>query len=73
MKKFYRIPGDKVIAGVCAGIGDQYDIDANIIRVGLVFVCVATAIMPVVAAYIAAWFLLPEVDERERREIKEKK
>ncbi len=63
MKRLYRVESEKKIAGICAGIGDMYDIDPNLVRVALVFLGVATLIWPVVVAYIAGWVLLPEKGE----------
>jgi phage shock protein C len=60
MKRIYRLEEGKKIAGVCAGLGDLFNIDANIVRIALVFICVATAVAPAIIAYAAAWYLLPE-------------
>ena len=59
MKRIYRLEEGKKIAGVCAGLGDLFNMDANIVRIALVFICAATAIAPAVIAYAAAWYLLP--------------
>jgi phage shock protein C len=56
----YRSRNDRKIAGVCGGIGEMLDIDPNLIRLGVVFLCVVTAILPVTATYIAAWIIFPE-------------
>jgi phage shock protein PspC (stress-responsive transcriptional regulator) len=63
MKRIYRLESGKKIAGICAGIGDAYNIDPNIVRIALVFLTVATFIWPAVVAYIAGWVLLPEKHE----------
>ncbi|MDD5672978.1 MAG: PspC domain-containing protein [Chitinivibrionales bacterium] len=59
MKRIYRLEEGKKVAGICSGLGDLYSMDANIIRVAVVFLCVATGIAPTVIAYLAAWYLLP--------------
>jgi phage shock protein C len=59
MKKLYLSKTDKKIFGVCGGIGETYDIDPTLIRLGLVFLCIATAIIPVLITYIVAWAIIP--------------
>ena len=66
MKKLYRITKDKKIAGVCTGIADLINVDPNIVRIGTVFLCVATLVWPAIIAYVAAWILLPEFESSPR-------
>lgn len=58
---FRRSRDDRMLAGVCGGLGRALDVDAALIRVGLVLLTVfgvgAGAI-----AYLAAWILVPEED-----------
>lgn len=65
MKNLYRSVKDKKIAGICGGIGEIYQADPNVIRVGLVFVTLITHLVPVVVAYLVGWLLLPEGPEEE--------
>lgn len=60
MGKFYRSRTDQKIAGICGGLGEIYHVDANLIRIGLVFVALLTQIVPVVITYLVAWMILPE-------------
>ncbi len=62
MKKLYRVtdPEKKKIAGICAGIGEIYNFDPNIVRIAAVFLCVITQVFPLVIAYLAGWYLVPE-------------
>ena len=58
-KKLYRSKKDKVIAGVCSGIGEYAKVDSNIIRLLWVvgtFLLFGAGII----AYIIAWIILPE-------------
>lgn len=48
-----------MIAGICGGLGDMFFIDSTIIRLAMVFVGVATGILPMVAAYIVGWVIIP--------------
>jgi len=52
-----------MIAGVCAGIGDYFGIDANVVRI----VFAALTIFSVGAGalvYLVAWAVLPEEGEK---------
>ncbi len=62
MKKLYRSRNDRMIAGVCGGIADYFDIDSSLVRIGLVLlvVCGGTGIL----AYIIAGLIVPEEPER---------
>jgi phage shock protein C len=60
MKHIYLSKKQKKIFGVCGGIGETYDIDPNLVRLAVIFLCLATAIIPVVLTYLIAWVILPE-------------
>lgn len=60
MKRMYRSSQDYKIAGICGGIGEMMDIDPNLIRLGMVFLAMVTAVLPVMITYIAAWIIFPE-------------
>ncbi len=60
MRKLYISKKDRKIFGVCGGIGQTYDIDPTLVRLVVVFLCFATAIIPVVLTYLAAWIIVPE-------------
>jgi len=47
----------RVFGGVCGGLGDRFDIDANIVRV--VFVVLAALYGLGVVVYLAMWVLIP--------------
>ncbi len=60
MKKLYLSNTDKKIFGVCGGIGETYDIDPTLVRLGLVALCFATVILPLAATYLVAWIIIPD-------------
>jgi phage shock protein C len=60
MKKLYISKTDSKLFGVCGGIGETYDIDPTLVRLAIVFLFFATAIIPVVLTYLAAWIIVPE-------------
>ncbi len=59
MKRLHLSKTDKKIFGVCGGIGETYDVDPTLVRLIVVFLCLATAIIPVAATYIIAWLIMP--------------
>ena len=59
MKKLYLSKTDKKIFGVCGGIGKTFNIDPTIVRLLMVFFCIATGILPMLVTYIAAWAVVP--------------
>lgn len=56
-KKLYRSRTDRMIAGVCSGLGKYFEIDATLIR--LVFVVMAILGGHGVLAYIICLILIP--------------
>lgn len=57
-QKLYRSGSNKVIAGVCGGIAEYFNIDASIIR--LIVVLLAFAYGGGFIAYLIAWLVIPE-------------
>jgi phage shock protein PspC (stress-responsive transcriptional regulator) len=62
-KQLIRPREGRLIAGVCAGIGDYFGIDANVIRI--VFAALTIFSVGVGAlVYVVAWAVLPEEGEK---------
>ncbi len=49
---------DKKIAGVCAGLGDYFDLDPTIVRI--LFVVIFFAGGASLLAYLIMWIVMPE-------------
>jgi phage shock protein C len=62
MKRIYRSRADKKIFGICGGIGETYNIDPNVVRIVVVFLCFLTGLIPLIVTYVVARLLLPEAD-----------
>ncbi len=60
VRKLYRSSHDKMIAGICGGFAEMMSIDSTLIRLGVVFVGIVTAVLPLVIVYIIAWIIIPE-------------
>jgi phage shock protein C len=56
-KKFYRSKKDRVIAGVCGGIAEYFDIDPIIVR--LIALSLVLSAGGGIIAYIIAWIAVP--------------
>lgn len=59
MKKLYKIEQGKVIAGVCGGIGEYFNLDPNIIRLITVLLGVCSAGIGILIVYIVMACVLP--------------
>ncbi len=60
-KKLYRSRENRMIAGVCGGLGDYFDIDPTLIRLAAVFFSLWWG--GGVLLYLLAWFIIPEAPE----------
>lgn len=62
-KKLYRSKKKKMIAGVCGGLADYLDMDANLMRLLFVAIALLTALLPMAIFYIIAWIIVPIEEE----------
>ncbi len=60
MKKLYISKTNSKIFGVCGGIGEAYDIDPTLVRLIVVFFCLATGVAPLLLTYLAAGIIVPK-------------
>ena len=58
VKKIYRSQQDKIIAGVCGGIGEYFNIDPVWIRL-LAILLVLVDLVGIIL-YVAAWIIIPK-------------
>ncbi len=58
-KRLYRSQARKMLGGVCAGVGDYFDIDVTLIRLIFIAISLATAIVPMAIFYLIAWIIIP--------------
>ncbi len=72
MKKLYKSENNKVISGVFGGLGDYYNIDPTILRLGFIIVVIVSGILPGIIAYIIAIFIVPQKPKIHRMEHSEK-
>lgn len=58
MKKLHRSVNDKMVAGVCGGIGEYFDIDPTLVRLG--FVALSFLAGGGLLVYILAAIIIPK-------------
>jgi phage shock protein C len=59
-KKLYRSSKQRMIAGVCGGLAEYFDMDVNIMRLLFVAISLLSVLVPMVIFYIIAWIIIPE-------------
>lgn len=59
-KKLYKSSENNVFAGIMGGIGEYFDIDPVILRVGWLLLSSLTGFVPGIIAYIIAIFVVPK-------------
>lgn len=59
-KRLYRSRTDSMLAGVCGGIAEYFDLDPTLIRLAYVVLSVLSAAFPGVLVYIILWIVIPE-------------
>ena len=62
MKRLYRSRKDRMLGGVCAGLGEHIDVDPTVIRLVWAVVTVISIGFGLLV-YILAWILIPEAPD----------
>lgn len=57
MKRLYRSSQDKMLGGVCAGLGEYFGLDPTLIRLGTIIAVFGAGVG--LLAYLVAWVLIP--------------
>lgn len=60
-KQLIRPREGRMVAGVCAGLGDYFGVDANLVR--LIFALVSLFGGAGILVYLVAWLVVPEEGE----------
>lgn len=71
MRKLYRHTHEEkhVVSGVFSGIGDWLEVSPGIIRVGYVFLLIASGVIPAILLYFAAALLMKRNPEHLKSKI----
>jgi phage shock protein C len=59
MKQLTLSRSNKKIAGVCGGIGEYFDLDPTLVRLIVIVLALATAVIPMTIGYLLAWMVIP--------------
>lgn len=59
MKRLYKSNKNKFFAGIVGGLGEYFEVDPVLLRLGFVVALFFTGIFPGILAYIVAIFLVP--------------
>lgn len=62
MKRLY-LSEDKKLVGLCGGIGEYFEVDPSIVRLGWIVITILTGIIPGIMAYIIAAIIVPRKPE----------
>lgn len=63
MEKKLRKSGNKMVAGVCAGIAEYLDVDPTIIRVGYVLLSFGSCGFPGLLTYLMLCIIMPPEEQ----------
>ena len=64
-QKIYRNTENKLLGGVCSGLGDYYNIDPVIVR--LIFVAASFFKGIGIIAYLVLWLIFPDIKKQLKR------
>lgn len=59
MKRLYRSKTDRMIAGICGGMGEYWGVDPTLIRLGMVALVLLSG-GGMILAYIVGAIIIPE-------------
>ncbi len=59
MKRLYRSNKEKMLAGICGGFAEYWDIDPTMVRLIVAFLAIVTGIVPAVLVYILGMIIIP--------------
>ena len=61
-KRLTRSRRHKMIAGVCGGLAEYFELDPTVVRVAYVLISIVSVAFPGILAYIVLMFVMPPPD-----------
>lgn len=58
--RLYRSRHDRVFSGVCGGLGERFDVDPALVRLGWIVVGILTGVFPLLVIYVLMAIVVPE-------------
>lgn len=62
-KRLYKSNTNKVVCGLIGGLGEYFDIDPVILRLGWILIVVFTGFVPGIIAYIIGAMIVPNKED----------
>ena len=62
-RRLTRSSKHKIIAGVCGGLAEYFDLDPTVVRVAYVLISIISVAFPGILAYIILMFVMPPPPE----------
>lgn len=59
-RRLSRSRNNRIVAGVCAGLADYFDLDPTLVRAGYVVLSILSAAFPGLFIYLVLWLVMPE-------------
>ncbi len=59
-KRLYRSKSESMIAGVCGGMAEYFDLDPTLVRIGFITLSVLSAAFPGILVYLILWAVVPD-------------
>lgn len=72
-KKLYKSDSNKVLFGVIGGVGEYFDIDPTILRLGYIVIAFMSGFFPALIGYFIAAIIVPKKVHHVHHEHSEKK
>ena len=63
-RRLTRSAQHKMIAGVCGGLAEYFDLDVTLVRVAYVLISILSVAFPGILAYIILMFVMPPPDSQ---------
>jgi phage shock protein C len=60
VKRIYRSRTDRMVSGVCGGLGAYLNLDSTVVRLLFVLLTLATGFAPGIVAYLILMIVIPE-------------
>jgi len=63
VKKLFRSRRNRMIAGICGGLAEYFEVDPTLVRVGYVVLSILSVAFPGILVYLILWVLIPQAQE----------
>jgi phage shock protein C len=64
VKRLYRSKKERMVAGICGGLGEYFRIDPTIMRLIFIVLWFLTGFIPMLVIYVIMWLLVPQAPDK---------